>query len=316
MDVLGLDKDKVEVLRDKGYTLETLAVSTPSEIAPILEVSYEEAERIIADARSQVDFSGFRTGDVVFEERIRVKKITTGSFALDALLGGGIETQAITEFFGAYGSGKTQICHQLAVNVQLPDEKGGLAAKVAYIDTENTFRPERIKVMAEAKGLDPMETLRNIYIAKARTSSHQMLLVDDIYGLEGVRLIIVDSLTSHFRAEYIGRESLAARQQKLNKHLHALLNLAEELNAAVIVTNQVMGKPSAYGDPEEPIGGHVLGHTATFRIRLKRLKGGLRSAYLLDSPHLPEGEVIIRVGEKGIEDVEEKRRRKNGSTSG
>ncbi len=316
LDVLGLHKDKVELLRDKGYTLETLAVSTPSEIASLLEVSYEEAERIIADARSQVDFSGFRTGDVVFEERIRVRKITTGSFALDALLGGGIETQAITEFFGAYGSGKTQICHQLAVNVQLPEEKGGLAAKVAYIDTENTFRPERIKVMAEAKGLDPMETLRNIYIAKARTSSHQMLLVEDIYGLEGVRLIIVDSLTSHFRAEYIGRESLAARQQKLNKHLHDLLNLAEELNAAVVVTNQVMGKPSAYGDPEEPIGGHVLGHTATFRIRLRRLKGGLRSAYLLDSPHLPEGEVIIRVGEKGIEDVEEKRRRKNGSASG
>jgi len=205
----------------------------------------------------------------------------------------------------------TQICHQLAVNVQLPKDRGGLEGSVIVIDTENTFRPERIVQMAEAKGLDPNEVLRNIYVAQAYNSNHQMLLVDNAKELaqklmkEGkpVRLLIVDSLTSHFRAEYVGRGTLADRQQKLNRHLHDLMRFGEIFNAAVVVTNQVQAKPDAfYGDPTRPIGGHVVAHTATFRIYLKKSKGDLRVARLIDSPHLPEGEVVFRITERGIED--------------
>ncbi len=205
----------------------------------------------------------------------------------------------------------TQICHQLAVNVQLPKDKGGLEGSVIVIDTENTFRPERIVQMAEAKGLDPKEVLKNIYVAQAYNSNHQMLLVDQAKELaqklmkEGrpVRLLIVDSLTSHFRAEYVGRGTLADRQQKLNRHLHDLMRFGEIFNAAIVVTNQVQAKPDAfYGDPTRPIGGHVVAHTATFRIYLKKSKGELRVARLIDSPHLPEGEVVFKITERGIED--------------
>jgi len=311
-DLPGVGPAIAEKLREAGFTtLEAIAVASPQELSAVAEIGESKAAQIIAAARKLANMGGFETGDKVLERRKNIGKITTGSKALDSLLGGGIETQAITELFGEFGSGKTQICHQLAVNVQLPKEKGGLEGSVIVIDTENTFRPERIVQMAEAKGLDPKEVLKNIYVAHAYNSNHQMLLVDNARELaqklmkEGrpVRLLIVDSLTSHFRAEYIGRGTLADRQQKLNKHLHDLMRFGEIFNAAIVVTNQVQAKPDAYyGDPTRPIGGHVVAHTATFRIYLKKSKGELRVARLIDSPHLPEGEVVFRITERGVED--------------
>ncbi len=194
----------------------------------------------------------------------------------------------------------------MCINVQLEKEKGGLESHVIYIDTENTFRPERIKQMAEAYELDADEVLNKIHVARAYNSSHQMLLVDKAKELAKefpVRLLVVDSLTSHFRAEYIGRGALADRQQKLNKHMHALLRWGDLNNGVVVVTNQVSSKPDAFfGDPTRPIGGHIVGHTATFRLYLRKSKGGKRIARLIDSPHLPEGEAVFSVSEIGIRD--------------
>jgi DNA repair protein RadA len=179
------------------------------------------------------------------------------------------------------------------------------------IDTENTFRPERIKQMAEALGLNHEEILKNIHVARAYNSNHQMLLVDRAFELaeklkdskKPVRLIIVDSLTAHFRAEYVGRGTLADRQQKLNRYLHDIMRFGDLYNAAVIVTNQVMSKPDAFfGDPTRPIGGHILGHTATFRIYLRKSKGEKRIARLVDSPSLPEGEAVFSVTTDGVRD--------------
>ncbi|WP_048093822.1 DNA repair and recombination protein RadA [Geoglobus acetivorans] len=301
-----------EKLRDAGYySIEAIAVASPSELSAAAEIGESTAMKIISAARKLANVGGFETGDVVYERRKKVGKITTGSNALNDLLGGGVETQAITELFGEFGSGKTQICHQLAVNVQLPREQGGLNGAVVVIDTEGTFRPERIIQMAEAKGLDPDKALKNIYVAQAYNSNHQMLLIDNAKELANklkkdginVRLLIVDSLTAHFRAEYVGRGTLADRQQKLNKHLHDLLRFGEVFNAAIVVTNQVMAKPDQFfGDPTKPVGGHIVAHTATFRIYLRKSKGELRVARLIDSPHLPESEAIFRVTERGIED--------------
>lgn len=301
-----------EKLREAGYySIEAIAVASPSELSAAAEIGESTAMKIISAARKLANVGGFETGDVVYERRRKVGKITTGSKALDDLLGGGVETQAITELFGEFGSGKTQICHQLAVNVQLPKEQGGLEGAVIVIDTEGTFRPERIIQMAEAKGLDPDKVLKNIYVAQAYNSNHQMLLVDNAKELANklkkdginVRLMVVDSLTAHFRAEYVGRGTLADRQQKLNKHLHDLLRFGEIFNAAIVVTNQVMAKPDQFfGDPTKPVGGHIVAHTATFRVYLRKSKGELRVARLIDSPHLPEAEAIFRVTERGIED--------------
>ncbi len=301
-----------EKLRSAGYsTVDAVAVASPNELSSAAEIGESTAVKIIAEARKLANIGGFESGDLILERRKKVGKIKTGSKDLDNLLGGGVETQAITELFGEFGSGKTQICHQLAVNVQLPPDKGGLNGSVIVIDTENTFRPERIIQMANAKGLDPDEVLKNIYVAQAYNSNHQMLLVDNAKELanklkkegKNVRLIIVDSLMSHFRAEYVGRGTLADRQQKLNRHLHDLMRFGELFNAAVVVTNQVQAKPDTFfGDPTKPVGGHIVAHTATFRIYLRKSKGELRVARLIDSPHLPEGEAVFKVTERGIED--------------
>ncbi|AFK21827.1 DNA repair and recombination protein RadA [Pyrococcus sp. ST04] len=205
----------------------------------------------------------------------------------------------------------TQLAHTLAVMVQLPPEEGGLNGSVIWIDTENTFRPERIREIAKNRGLDPDEVLKHIYVARAFNSNHQMLLVqqaeDKIKELlhtdKPVKLLIVDSLTSHFRSEYIGRGALAERQQKLAKHLADLHRLANLYEIAVFVTNQVQARPDAFfGDPTRPIGGHILAHSATLRIYLRKGKGGKRVARLIDAPHLPEGEAVFRITERGIED--------------
>jgi DNA repair protein RadA len=235
-----------------------------------------------------------------------VLKLSSKVQSIDDLLGGGFETQALVEVYGAFGSGKTQIGHQLAVNCTLPMSEGGFDGDVFYIDTEDTFRPERITQMARGHGLDPDAVLARIHVARAYNSAHQMLLVDEIKRMSkglNVKMIIVDSLTSHFRAEFIGRGMLANRQQKLNRHLKDLKQLADVNNALVLVTNQVHSKPDAmWGDPTKPIGGHVLAHASTFRLYLRKAKAGRRIARLVDSPNLPDGECVYQVTQEGLRD--------------
>ena len=303
----GVGPATAEKLRDSGYVdILSIAVSSPSELADAAEIGESTASKIILNARKQADIGGFETGKTLLEKRAKIGRLTSGSKTFDELLGGGFESQAIIELFGEYGSGKTQIAHQLCVVVQLSEEKGGLNGHAFYIDTENTFRPERIIQMAEAYDLDPDETLSKIHVARAYNSSHQMLLVDKVRELSKevpARLLVVDSLTAHFRAEYVGRGALADRQQKLNKHMHDLLRWSDLNNGVVCVTNQVAAKPDAFfGDPTRPIGGHIVGHTATFRIYLRKSKGPKRIARLIDSPHLPEGEAVFTITDKGIRD--------------
>ncbi|WP_342306249.1 DNA repair and recombination protein RadA [Methanolobus sp. ZRKC5] len=305
-------------LKDAGFTtIEAIAVSSPAELATAAEIGESTASKIILAARQSADIGGFETGDIVLERRKLVGKLTTGCIEFNEMMGGGIDTQAITEFYGEFGSGKTQVAHQLAVNVQLPKEQGGLSGSVVIIDTENTFRPERIKQMVDGlseiygQEYDHEEFLKHIHVARAYNSNHQILLVDSAMELANelkdtdmpVKLFIVDSLTAHFRAEYIGRGTLADRQQKLNKHLHGLQKCGDLYNACVVVTNQVMSKPDAFfGDPTKPIGGHIVGHTSTFRLYMRKSKGDKRIVKLVDSPNLPDGEAIISVTTPGLRD--------------
>jgi DNA repair protein RadA len=303
----GVGPATADKLRDAGYTdLMAIAVTAPQALADAAEIGASTAQKIISAAREAADIGGFETGEALLEKRKYVGKLTSGAKALDELLGGGFETQAISELFGEFGSGKTQIAHQLAVNVTLPVEQGGLDGGTIWIDSENTFRPERISQMATALELDPDETLKGIYVARAFNSHHQMLLAEkamEVAKEYNARLLVVDSMTAHFRAEYIGRGALAERQQLLNKHMHGLLRFGDAFNAVVCVTNQVMAKPDAFfGDPTRPIGGHIVGHTATFRMYLRKSKGGKRIARLVDSPNLPEGEAVFLVDANGVSD--------------
>ena len=306
-DLPGVGPATAEKLKEAGFD-EVLAraVKSPADLAEQAELGEAVAGKIINAAKKMANIGGFVSGGALLERRREVQKLSSKVQSIDDLLGGGFETQALVEVYGAFGSGKTQIGHQLAVNTILPLSQGGLNGEVFYIDTEDTFRPERIAQMAEAVGMDPQDALDRIHVARAYNSAHQMLLVDEIKRMAksiDVKLVIVDSLTSHFRAEYVGRGMLASRQQKLNKHLKELKQLSDVQNALILVTNQVMSNPAAlWGDPTKAIGGHIVGHASTFRLYLRKSKGGRRIARLIDSPNLPEGEAVFTVTAEGLKD--------------
>jgi len=304
-DLPGVGAATAEKLKSVGYTdLMAIAVATPGELVEMAGVNESTAKKMIAASRASLDM-GFESGEDFLQRRQKVNRISTGSKAFDQLLDGGLETGAISEIYSAYGGGKTQIAHILAVNVQKDIDD----AVVVFIDTESTFRPERIIQIAQGAGLDPNKVLKNIKVARAYNSDHQMLLaekVEDLIKKQGlnVKLVVVDSLTAHFRAEFIGRGTLADRQQKLNKHMHVLSKLADIHNLSVYVTNQVMAKPDMFfGDPTEAIGGHIVAHNSQTRIYIRKGKKGSRVAKLVDSPSLPDGEANFYLTETGLKDV-------------
>jgi DNA repair protein RadA len=308
-DLPGVGAATAEKLRDAGYnTLMSLAVATPSELGEAAGVGDAAGRKIINAARNNMEM-GFVSGEEILKKREKVIKLTTGAPGFDNILGGGFETGSISECFGEFGCGKSQIAHALAVSVTLPVEKGGADGMVVFIDGEGTFRPERIMQMAQGFGVDGDEILKKIKVARAFNSDHQMLLsekVDDLINKEGlpIKLVIVDSLTAHFRAEFSGRGQLADRQQKLNKHMNTLAKVADVHNLCVYVTNQVMSKPDMFfGDPTAAIGGHIVGHNSKTRVYLRKGKKGTRVAKLIDSPHLADAEVVFQITEGGLIDV-------------
>ena len=304
-DLPGVGPATIEKLEAVGYTdMMSVAVATVGELMDATGMTQAAAKKVIATARASLEM-GFESGEEVLKRREQVLRISTGSKSFDALMAGGFETAAITECFGEFGSGKTQIGHVLAVNT-IKQHPG---SSVVYIDTENTFRPERIAQLAEGIGLDTEEALQHIKVARPYNSDHQMLLaekIEDLMKKQGldIKLVIVDSLTAHFRAEYIGRGTLAERQQKINRHMRDLAKVAHMNNICVYVTNQDMSKPDMFfGDPTTAIGGHIVGHASTFRIYLRKGKKGSRVAKLIDSPNLPEGEASFYVETSGIKDI-------------
>ncbi|MFB6204267.1 MAG: DNA repair and recombination protein RadA [Candidatus Nanohaloarchaea archaeon] len=303
-DIKGVGGKTAEKLEEAGYDdLMSIATMSAGDLGEVADLGENKAQSIITEARKHLDI-GFETGKDKYEQRKEMERITTGADDFDEILGGGVETQAITEVYGEYGSAKTQLAHQLAVNVQLPEGEGGLGKGAIYIDTEDTFIPDRIEQMAEARGLDIDETLENIHVARAFNSDHQILLAEEAQTIaqqQDIGLIIVDSLTAQFRSDYVGRGELAPRQQKLNQHMNTLLRLANAHNMAVLVTNQVMSNPDQmFGDPTSAIGGHIVAHNSAVRVYLRKSKKDKRIARLVDSPYMPEGEAVFRVKDEGI----------------
>ncbi|NIP61414.1 MAG: DNA repair and recombination protein RadA [Nitrosopumilaceae archaeon] len=300
-------------LVDAGvHNIMDLIVRGPVDISDITGMERDTAEKIVNKARQQLIEGGLIAKDFVsatdiYKRRQEIGKIATGTNCLDSLLDGGIETQALTEVYGEFGCGKTQFCHTMCVMVQKPKEEGGLEGGALYIDSENTFRPERIVSIAKAHGMDPEKVLDNIVVARAYNSSHQTLILEEAGSIieeNKIKLIISDSAVGLFRSEYLGRGTLSSRQQKINHFVHLLVRIAETYNCAAIATNQVMASPDVFfGDPTRPIGGNVVAHTSTYRIYFKK-SGKKRIARMVDSPHHPEEEVIFALGEAGVIDPE------------
>ncbi len=303
----GVGPAVAEKLISSGYiTLAAVAHASPIELAEHCEIGEQTAKRLISASRSQIGI-GFQNAKELLKARNKLIKIPTGSKSLDTLLAGGIETSSLTEFSGEFRTGKTQICFQLCVMTAMEKKLGGLESGVIYIDTEGTFRPERIVQICNRFNAPTEEVLSRINVGRAYNSDHQMVLVLESpkFIKEGnVKLMIIDSLTSHFRAEFTGRGSLLERQQKLNKYLHQLLRLAEVYDIAVVATNQVLSKPDVlYGETVFPIGGHIVAHSCTTRVFLRKSKGEKRIARVIDSPHIPEIETVFMIGQDGILDV-------------
>jgi DNA repair protein RadA len=301
-------------LEEAGFkSIKDLVVRGPVDIAETTGIEMDKSVYLCNKARVRLEELGiidktFITATKLYDKRKKEERISTGSKNLDDLFEGGIETRAVTEVYGEYGTGKTQICHTLSLLVQQRKSKDGKVCKALYVDTENTFRPERIVSIALSRNLDPDKALENIIVAKAYNSAHQELIIEQtgpIIDANNVKLMIVDSAVAHYRSEFLGRSTLSERQQRLNKFMHMLLRIAETYNVAVMVTNQIVSSPDAiFGDAFKPTGGHVVAHTSTYRIYLKR-SGKNRIARMVDSPYHAEREVLFKLTEQGVSDPDE-----------
>jgi DNA repair protein RadA len=295
----------IKKLKEAGYTtIPSFETASLSELKS-LGLDIEIAQRLLSDVKTMS--VSFRTASALDEERKGMRRIMTGSAELDGLLGGGIPIGIITEFYGYIKTGKTQLCHQLSVCVQLAKDKGGLEGQALFFDTQNTFRPERIIHIAERFGLAKSEVLSNIIVSAPCTSDHQLLALEQaeekILSNHNIKLIIVDSLMSHFVAEYIGMEMMALRQARITKYLHDLLRLARTHGLAVVVTNQVFRRPTFFGEEYVQIGGTVVESNVQLIVHLMLGRGPERIARLVKAPDMREGECIFKISEGGIEDV-------------
>ena len=322
-DIEGIGPTTARKLKEAGIvSVMDLAVTSADELAVEINASKESAAAFIIAAQkllrdSNVLEKEFITADAALEKRRSMLRCSTGSGALDDLLLGGIETQAVTEFYGEFGSGKSQICHTLCATARQPVESGGLDANTIYIDTEGTFRPERVQEIARSRGYDSTQILKSIAVCKVYNSSHLELIIKNLGKYVDdfkAKLVVIDSVISLHRAEFAGRGTLADRQQRLNSMLHKIIRLAEIYNIAVVITNQVQSSPDTFfGDPTKAAGGNVLGHASTYRIYLRK-SGENRIAKMIDSPYHPYSDVRFTVNERGSDDIEEEMKKKSSSS--
>lgn len=314
LEQLGINR--ADVLKCKGsglHTVEDVVSATAKEMDAIKGFSEAKIQKVLTAAYKIKNPFQVMTGSQFLETRKEMIKITTGVKSLDLLLGGGVETLSLTEVFGEFRAGKTQFCHTLCVTCQMPVESGGGGGKVIYIDTEGTFRPERVAEIARARGLDHTEVLDNVLYARLTNSTQQIKMIPKIAAIitsdeMPYRLVIIDSIMGLFRVDYSGRGELADRQQKLNRHLSSLSKLAGNLKVAVVIVNQVTADPGANAmfvrDAKKPVGGHILAHASQTRLYFRKGKGEQRICKLYDSPSQPESDAMFAIGASGIHDCE------------
>jgi len=307
----GITTGDIKKLREAGYnTVESVAFVPRRAIVAIKGISDNKADKIIEQAAKLIPM-GFTTATAFNSARSDIIQISTGSKNLDRLLDGGIETGSITELFGEFRTGKTQLCHQLCVTCQLPFDQGGGEGKALYIDTEGTFRPERCLAIAERYDLNGEDVLDNIAYARAYNSDHQTKLLTqaaEMMSKSRFALLVVDSATALYRTDYSGRAELAERQMHLARFLRQLMRLADEFGIAVVITNQVVAAVDGgmfQADPKKPIGGNIMAHASTTRLKFRKSKDNERVCQVYDSPNLAEAEAPFLILPEGIGDPKE-----------
>ncbi|KAI0319757.1 Rad51-domain-containing protein [Amylostereum chailletii] len=281
-----------DILKLKAAAINTVSgvtMTTRRQMLKIKGMSEAKVEKI-KEAASKIVGSSFATGLEMQEKRKRVVSISTGSKSVDGILG----------VYGEYRTGKTQLAHTMSVVAQLPPDLGGASGKVAFIDTEGTFRPDRIRSIADRFGVNGDMALENMELIN---ECSQRFAEDKDF-----RLLIVDSIMALFRVDFSGRGELSERQQKLAQMLSKLAKLSEEYNISILITNQVQSDPGATmtfvaGGALKPIGGHILSHASATRMFLRKGRAEERVAKLVDSPDKPESEASYKLDEGGWADV-------------
>ena len=303
----GINQNDIQKLIDAGFlSVESVFYTTKKSLCQIKGLSEVKVDKIL-NVCNEILSTGFQPSNIFLEKRKRLVRKTTGSKELDTLLGGGFESNSITEIFGEFRTGKTQICHTLCVTCQLPKENGGGAGKAIYIDTEGTFIPEKLAPIAERFGLEPEEVIQNVLYARAYNSDHQNKLLFQVCALMAetkFSLLVVDSATALYRTDYNGRGELSARQMSLAKFLRNLQKIADEHKIAVVVTNQVVATVDGGfgGNDKKPIGGHIMAHACQTRLYLRKGLKENRICKIYDSPSLPENEATFSITSEGIDD--------------
>lgn len=305
--IKGVGQAVAEKLYDaQFYSLIDIAACPVGEFMDRTQISKSSCEKIISGARALADIGRVELASDLLKTEDPIR-LTTGSKELNSLLGGGYPLKLITEIFGENGTGKSQCCFTATVMATRPEEEGGLDSYVIYVDTEGTFRAHRVAEIAKSRGFDPVETCSKIFVIRANTSAHQVVLMDEIKKIASqhkVRLLIVDSIISHFRAEYTGRGVLAERQQIIAKYMSELKSFAINNDACVIVSNQVAARPDAFfGDPNNVVGGNVVGHASAYILKIRKGKTGKRVIGLTKAPDMPNGECVTVINEFGLTDA-------------
>mmetsp|Transcript_8108 Transcript_8108/g.17472 ORF Transcript_8108/g.17472 Transcript_8108/m.17472 type:complete len:346 (+) Transcript_8108:72-1109(+) len=307
----GIAANDLQKLQNAGYyTVESIAHATSRRLSDVKGISEAKVLKLKEIVKQMVSME-FKTAADALEDRQSIAMLTTGSVEIDKLLEGGIETGSITEIFGEFRTGKTQLCHTLCVTCQMPISEGGAEGKAIYIDTEGSFRPERLRAIAERFGLDPAVVLENVACARAHNSEHQMELLKvaaAIMSQDRYALLVVDSATALYRTDYTGRGELSERQMQMGQFLRQLTRLAEEFGVAVFITNQVVANPDGMSfakDATKPIGGNIIAHASTTRLRLRKGRGENRIMSVYDSPSLPEADCQFALSNAGVCDATE-----------
>lgn len=312
LQACGIAAADVKKLKEAGYcTVEAVAYSAKKDLVNIKGISDAKVDKITEAATKLVPM-GFTSAKQMHEQRAELIQITTGSKELDNILEGGIETGSITEIYGEFRTGKSQLCHTLCVTCQLPLEQGGGEGKALYIDAEGTFRPQRLLQIAEKYGLNGADVLDNVAYARAYNTDHQSkLLMEAASMMADTRfaLMIVDSATALYRTDYSGRGELSARQVHLARFLRSLQKMADEFGVAVVLTNQVVaqvdGSAMFAGPQSKPIGGNIMAHASTTRLSLRKGRGEERICKVVSSPCLAEQEARFQISVEGVVDVKE-----------
>uniref|UniRef100_A0A1B6BXB5 RecA family profile 1 domain-containing protein n=1 Tax=Clastoptera arizonana TaxID=38151 RepID=A0A1B6BXB5_9HEMI len=246
----GINVADIKKLKASGIcTIKGIQMCTRKKLCNIKGFSEAKVDKIKEACGKLSDYC-FLTALQVCDKRKSVFRVTTGSEELNKLLGGGIESMAITEAFGEFRTGKTQLSHTFCVTAQIPNDSGYSGGKAIFLDTECTFRPGRLRKIAQRFNLDQTAVLDNILYARAYTSEQQYELLDFVaakfHEEAGVfKLLVVDSIMALFRVDFSGRGELADRQQKLAQMMSRLQKISEEYNVAVFITNQMTSDPGA-----------------------------------------------------------------------